>query len=177
MEKKIKLMYALVVALLLSASCKEEEKNNFIKEGISTQITNDQEEAKLLVQATQSSLNTIALCKLLEEESPSLNSAITQIRKEQEVLFQDFQKVATKNLVSIASKPSIEIQQNLVYDTTQVKIVQIFNEINSNLETQARVLDTLIENGDWDSKNLAKAYIKNIEQKNQIVEHALASLK
>lgn len=174
-KSKIVLLIWLSI-LLFCYACKKESKDTGREPEVLRQIEEDKEEAKLLVQATQNSLNTIALCKLIEKEASPLALAAAQIKREQETFFDDFQKVASKNLVSISSTPSVVVQQSIIATTPDLQAEKIFNAINNNLEEQVQALDTLIETGDWDTKNLAKAHIQSIKNKNNIVEQLLEGL-
>ncbi len=108
-------------------------------------VRNDKLKAKLLVRATQQNLNTIALCRILENVNtdPKTKNAIHTIIDKQVEMYENLQSIAKENLVLVAISPKIQPVDTEVLKNEEAAKDDFLLEIQQNLDIQKDILDSL----------------------------------
>lgn len=165
--------------ILIIISCKEtitaEQKLINIEK-----VQNDKLEADLFIEATQHNLNTIALCDAIAEteKNQEVKDIAINIKVSQQKILNKLQNLAEENMISVASKPTYQLNVLKYLKNEEVVTTDILETIKNKLETQIEVLDTLRRNTDDDQIEFAtQGYIEIIKVNKELTQHTLESLE
>lgn len=157
-KQNIKTITIVLLITISSVSCdfiiKKGTNTNHINK---TAVSKNKKEASSLLIASQKSLNTIALCKVLKKEltDKKVLKPINEIEQKQVIIYKNLQKVASENLILIANAP------NQIIDTNAIQEKKLIAQIQENLKIQKDVFDSL-------TKQSNNQNIRNISEENII---------
>lgn len=176
MSRKLENIMMLTLVFFFS-SCNFILKEDNAKAINTIAVQQNKLEADLLLKATRKNLNTIALCTAIEKNSNDIEviKAVQIIKKEQKAILKSLQQIAEENMISVPNLvKNTSYTANLNIDENKLAN-KFIAQVQSNLDVQKEVLDSLIKGSD--NKEILLVAEQNIEKLKSNIKITLNTLE